>query len=305
MSELLKRWRPEQIKDVIGQDHIIPTIQAKVDKPSHMIFSGPSGVGKTSVANAYANQVTTDPIDYIFIPAAKDRGIDVIKSLTKTAMLMPRGNLRVIVLDEAHGLTPDAFEALLVTLEADIKTVFIFCTTQPWKLPNTIIGRCTAFKFLPVDIDLIVNHLNHICETEDLDPSDNKDIARIASGSMRNAIKHLEDNNLVDGLNGTIGHFQDAENLLDLILTFEHQEAMEMIKGFTGDWFHLFDCVNDHLNTILFQLTLADNVNDNLDTILTVCQYHEQLLASAKRGRYINDTTFIHWVAHLMVGADD
>ena len=217
---LALKWRPKHFKDVVGQDHITETLQKAFEKnriAQAFLFAGPRGVGKTTTARLLAmslNGSDTPSIDYdadsdavkeiiegrsmdvIEIDGASNRGIDEIRELRENIKFMPlSGKFKVVIIDEVHMLTVQAFNALLKTLEeppAHVK--FIMATTDIHKVPQTIISRCQRFDFLPMTNTVIKDRLNHILKVEsvDIDDASLELIANKSEGSMRDALGFLD-----------------------------------------------------------------------------------------------------------------
>ncbi len=151
-SALYRKYRPEAFSEIIGQEHIVTALSGalKEEKISHAyIFFGGRGTGKTTTARIVAKALGTDPSDLYEIDAASNRGIDNIRELRENVGTLPfNSKYKVYIIDEVHMLTKEAFNALLKTLEEPPShVVFILCTTELEKVPETIISRCQEFTF--------------------------------------------------------------------------------------------------------------------------------------------------------------
>lgn len=217
---LYRTYRPKFFKDVFGQKVIVQTLQNALlnEKFAHAyLFSGPRGTGKTSVAKIVAKTLNCleapvsepcgqcdvclgvdrgDVPDIIEIDAASNNGVDEIRDLRDKVKYAPSiGKYKVYIIDEVHMLTQAAFNALLKTLEEPPKyVVFILATTEPHKVPSTILSRCQRFDFKNIEMSDIENNLRKIIQTENLKITDDAltAIARTAEGGMRDALSLLD-----------------------------------------------------------------------------------------------------------------
>lgn len=217
---LARKWRPQTFGDVIGQSHVTKTLQNALrnDCLAHaLLFSGPRGVGKTSVARILAKSVNcesgpaSDPcnkcgvcreitagssIDVQEIDGASNRGIDEIRQLRENIQFLPtRCRHRIYIIDEVHMLTKEAFNALLKTLEEPPSHVyFIFATTEPEKIPDTIHSRCQHYEFRRLGTAELATHLSKIVRSEGMGLQQNATLllAREAGGSVRDSLSLLD-----------------------------------------------------------------------------------------------------------------
>src|SRR6266404_9023936 len=178
---LYRKYRSKSFDEVVGQEHITKTLAhaLKSSKISHAyLFTGPRGVGKTSVARILAHEVNSLPytdesihLDIIEIDAASNRRIDEIRDLRERVAIAPTSaKYKVYIIDEVHMLTREAFNALLKTLEEPpAHCIFILATTEAHKLPETIISRTQRFNFKPVEAGKTVTHLKTIAKREKID----------------------------------------------------------------------------------------------------------------------------------------
>ncbi|MEX2007029.1 MAG: DNA polymerase III subunit gamma/tau [Candidatus Saccharimonadales bacterium] len=203
---LYRKYRSKSFDEVVGQEHITETLKNALSagKLSHAyLFSGPRGVGKTSVARILAHEANQFPykdetvhLDIIEIDAASNRRIDEIRDLREKVHMAPTtGRYKVYIIDEVHMLTKEAFNALLKTLEEPPShCLFVLATTEAHKLPETIISRTQRFEFKQVPADQIAAHLKKIAKREKIDISDEALIllAEHSGGSFRDSIGLLD-----------------------------------------------------------------------------------------------------------------
>lgn len=219
-QSIYRKWRPQSFEDIVGQNHITQTLKnaIKMNRIGHAyLFSGPRGVGKTTTARIFAkalncqNGPTETPcnecsrcirinqgqsMDVLEIDGASNRGIEEIRELrSKIGFAPAEGKYKIYIIDEVHMLTDPAFNALLKTLEEPPgQVLFIFATTAPYKVPNTILSRCQSFYFRRISIEEMMEKLKRITEEEkiNIDSSSLRLIAEGATGSMRDAESILD-----------------------------------------------------------------------------------------------------------------
>jgi len=217
---LARKWRPQHFEDLIGQEHVSQTLKNAItaDRVHHaFLFTGARGVGKTSAARIFAKALncqegpTTTPcgvcpscveitasqgIDVFEIDGASNTGVDDIRELRENIRYLPsQSRYKIFIIDEVHMLSINAFNALLKTLEEPPDHAkFIFATTEPHKIPITILSRCQRFDFRKIDLHQVQGRLRYIVEQEGVQISDIglAMIARSGGGSMRDALSTLD-----------------------------------------------------------------------------------------------------------------
>ncbi len=203
---LYRKYRSKQLSEIVGQEHITKTLAqaVKTNRISHAyLFTGPRGIGKTSVARILAHDINNLPykddsshIDIIEIDAASNGRVDEIRDLRDMVYVAPvSAKYKVYIIDEVHMLSSGAFNALLKTLEEPPRhVVFILATTAAHKLPDTIISRTQHFQFKPISVEQITDHLKTIAQAENIqvDEAALRLIAEHGQGSFRDSISLLD-----------------------------------------------------------------------------------------------------------------
>jgi len=256
---LARKWRPRQFATVVGQDHVVRALQhALTSRRLHhaYLFTGARGVGKTTLARIFAKALNCETglvaepcgqcgscreidagrfVDYIEIDAASNRGVGEIQQLLEQARFAPTaGRFKVYVIDEVHMLSGHAFNAMLKTLEeppADVK--FVLATTDPQKIPVTVLSRCLQFNLKNLRQELLVAHLAHVLTQESVasEPQALEALARAAQGSVRDGLS-LTDQAIAYG-GGSVSHeavsamlgLVGRETLVELALAIAKDDA--------------------------------------------------------------------------------
>lgn len=244
-----RKWRPLKFEDVVGQDHITKTLRNAIarNRISHAyLFSGPRGVGKTTTARILAKAINClhpkdfNPdnecdicieitegrnMDVLEIDGASNRGIEEIRNLRESVKYIPTKNrYKVYIIDEVHMLTKEAFNALLKTLEEPPPhVIFIFATTEIYKVPPTILSRCQRFDFRRISTEEIKKHLKLIAEAEKIKIEDDAllIIAKKGDGSMRDAQSIFDQVVSFCGNNIDVKSTIDALGLVDQEIFFK------------------------------------------------------------------------------------
>ena len=239
---LYRKYRPSTLNDVIGQDVVIQILKNALlnNKVCHAyMFSGPRGIGKTSIAKLLAKAVNCTTLedgdacgkcencvsinegscpDIIEIDAASNNGVDEIREIKNKVNLVPNQlKYKVYIIDEVHMLSIGAFNALLKTLEEPPEhVIFILATTDLHKVPTTIISRCQCFEFHRISNVNIVSRLKYICEAENIRIEDNvlEMIANLSDGGLRDAVGMLDKLNAYSNSSITIDDFEKVNGIV-------------------------------------------------------------------------------------------
>jgi len=261
-QSLYRKWRPQTFEDIIGQKHITQTLinAISLNRISHAyIFSGPRGVGKTTTARILAKSLNCEKgptphpcnkcerciritngysMDVMEIDGASHNGVDSIRELRNKVNFAPaEGRYKIYIIDEVHMLSQGAFNALLKTLEEPPPhVIFIFATTDPHKIPNTILSRCQWFNFRRISLADIVAKLKMIVEDEKLNIDDKtlNIIARSSTGSMRDAESALDQIIAYCGKDITSQSVREVLGIIEEEVFFEFLEAIiknDTLKG--------------------------------------------------------------------------
>ena len=293
---LYRKYRPKNFDDVVGQEVIIKTLTNAINNNmvSHAyLFTGPRGTGKTSIAKIYAKilncehlenlspceecvsctQINNNQnIDVIEIDAASNNGVDEIREIRNKVGLVPSNSkYKIYIIDEVHMLTTQAFNALLKTLEEPPShIVFIFATTEPHKIPRTILSRCQKFDFKKISNKNIVTRLRYIADIESIDITDEalNEIALLADGGLRDSISMLDQAvsyasdtitlQDVHDINGTVDK-TEIRSFIDCIIDKNMIGLLEKIENYENQGRNLVKIVQE-LNDELKNIILYSNV---------------------------------------------
>lgn len=250
---LARKYRPSTFAEVVGQDHIVRTLSnaIRLDRVHHaFLFTGARGVGKTTTARILARCLncvhgpTMEPCgvcpscveiaagsspDVLEIDGASNTGVDNVRELRETVRYLPsRGSFKVYIIDEVHMLSTAAFNALLKTLEEPPPHVkFIFATTEPQKIPVTILSRCQRFDFRRVSTATLVAHVQNVLERESikLGAGSVAAVVREAQGSVRDALS------LLDQVLSYVGEDADDAAVLEALGAVDRQTIFELASA--------------------------------------------------------------------------
>lgn len=297
---LYRKYRPQAFKDVVGQKNIVKVLSNAVinNKIAHAyLFCGPRGTGKTSMAKIFAKIVNcqnlngVEPcckcvcckqiesknfLDIIEIDAASNNGVDEIREIKNKVNLAPNsGRYKVYIIDEVHMLSIGAFNALLKTLEEPpAHIIFILATTEPHKLPITVISRCQRFDFKKFLNEEIEEQLRKICTMENLNIPDEilKEIAVLSDGGMRDAIGLLDQLSLYQNEELTISDLYQLSGALSTANELEFLEnyfnrniskCLEMLHSYEAEGKNFSKITDDFL--YLLEQILKYKVIDNYE----------------------------------------
>ncbi len=296
MSEYIvsaRKYRPLRFTEMVGQEQVAVTLKNAI-RTGHLahsfLFCGPRGVGKTTAARILAKTINCENINHDFeacgtcsscisfqqnssfniheLDAASNNSVEDIRSLVDQVRFPPQsGKYKIYIIDEVHMLSAGAFNAFLKTLEEPPSYCkFILATTEKHKILPTILSRCQIFDFRRIGVEVIVNHLRHICETEKVDAEDEAlhIIAQKADGGMRDALSMFDRLSGFSGGKLTYASVLENLNVLDYDYFFKVTEALlvenvsgvfqlfdEILKkGFEGDDFIIGLC--EHFRHLLF-----------------------------------------------------
>jgi len=293
---LARKWRPKSFAQLAGQEHVVKALSnALTQNRLHhaYLFTGTRGVGKTTIARIFAkslnclNGITATPcgicsackeidsgrfVDLIELDAASNTQVDNMRELLESALYAPTsGRFKVYIIDEVHMLSKSAFNAMLKTLEeppAHVK--FILATTDPQKIPVTVLSRCLQFNLKQLPPVLIASHLRYVLEQEAIsfDASAVELIARAAQGSMRDALSLMDqaiafslgkvEEQIVRTMLGTI----DQTYLYDLLTALRDRNGANLIAVADGMVTHsvAFEAALQDLATLLHRIALAQTI---------------------------------------------
>ena len=287
---LARKWRPRRFDELVGQEHVVRALSNALDtgRVHHaFLFTGTRGVGKTTIARIFAKSLNCEQgtsaepcgecnacrdidagrfIDLLEIDAASNTGVDDVRELIDNAQYMPsRGRVKVYLIDEVHMLSKSAFNALLKTLEEPPGHVkFLLATTDPQKLPVTVLSRCLQFNLKRLDLDQIEGQIGKILGAEQIEsePAAIRQLARAADGSLRDALSLLDqaiaytggrlDDAGVAAMLGTVDRTRVAA-LLEALSAGDGQALLaevETLAGFSPDWGSVLDAMAEALHRI-------------------------------------------------------
>lgn len=304
---LYRAFRPQKFSDVVGQHHVTKTLQNAIirNKESHAyLFSGPRGTGKTSIAKVFAKalncQYETDgepcnecelcisitdgsANDVIEIDAASNNGVDEIRNIRDKVKYAPaEAEFKVYIIDEVHMLTTGAFNALLKTLEEPpAHAIFILATTEPHKIPATIISRTQRFDFKSLDIEEITERLEFVAQQENTayDKEALSYIARIAEGGMRDALSIMDQ---------VIAFSSDEITMQDAVMIMGGIERDEL-----NEWMKFIEQKDSEAAFKKFH-QMIDEGKDPTRLIHELVYFIRDIILMKHSGEILEETAFVH-----------
>ncbi len=292
---LARKWRPKRFAELVGQEHVVRALSNALDtgRVHHaFLFTGTRGVGKTTIARIFAKSLncergtSAEPcgecatcqaidagrfIDLLEIDAASNTGVDDVREVIDNAQYMPsRGRVKVYLIDEVHMLSKSAFNALLKTLEEPPEHVkFLLATTDPQKMPVTVLSRCLQFNLKRLDEQQIAGQITKILAAEGIaaEPGAIRQLAKAADGSLRDGLSLLDQAIAYTGANSSDGTLADAAvatmlgtvdrtrvgALLDALAAGDGERLLAEVgtlAEFSPDWASVLDALADGLHRV-------------------------------------------------------
>ena len=305
---LYRKYRPKDFDSVVGQNAIVKTLKNSIINHNFThayMFFGPRGTGKTTVSKIFARNInclepkdgiacgkcdhckvsfSKDCIDIIEIDAASNNGVDEIRELKNKISLVPSElKYKVYIIDEVHMLSIGAFNALLKTLEEPPEhAIFILATTDPQKVPETIVSRCQCFSFKKISVDTIKEKLEYVCKEEKIKIDDEvlKNIAILSDGGLRDAL------GLLDKLTSYTDKKITMEDFVSINGIISNKQLDEFVSSImNGDIAKVLSSINDF-----------DNDGKNLIQVITqILNYSRNLMVD----HYLNNTKLAYDINKL------
>ena len=308
IQTLANKYRPKEFSDVVGQDVTVKILENQIinkDFKNALLFTGPAGVGKTTLATILASKINGT---ITMIDAATNNGVSDIKEIINSSKTSPLiGEYKVIVFDEAHCITPAAWSSFLITLEdPPAKTIFIFCTTDPQKIPNTILSRIQRFNLSRIPLNTIKERLINILNIE---KNNNPNITyteeaidyicKLCNGGLRDALTYVDkcllysDNIDLDNVQNSLDlvSFEIMFNLIDSIIDKNIKVIYDIVDVIYTKGYN-FSLFTKQLTELILDCILYITIQDS-DDIFIPEQYISKIKGTKEQYLHILDRLVI------------